>query len=82
MKSFIICRYSSPNIIKMIKSRKIRWAGNVMCMGEKRNAYKILAEKSEGKISLGRPRKDEIKTDERMWTGFIWLGIGSSGGLL
>jgi hypothetical protein len=38
--------YSSPNIIKVIKSRRIKWAGHVACMGEMRNAYKILVERS------------------------------------
>jgi hypothetical protein len=41
--------YSSPNIIRMIKSRKMRWAGHVACMGKKRNAYRIVVGKPEGK---------------------------------
>jgi hypothetical protein len=41
--------YSSPNIIRMIKSRRMRWAGNVARKGEKRNAYKVLVGKPEGK---------------------------------
>jgi hypothetical protein len=45
--------YSSPNIIKMIKSRRMRWAGYVARMGEKRNAYRILVGKPEGKGPLG-----------------------------
>jgi hypothetical protein len=54
---------------------------------EKRNAYRILLGKSEGKRALGRPRRrwvDNIKTDLREigWTGSIWLRIGTSGGLL
>jgi hypothetical protein len=49
--------YSSPNIIKMMKSRRMRWAGNVARMGETRNAYRILAGKPEGKRPLGRPRR-------------------------
>jgi hypothetical protein len=44
--------YSSPNIIRMIKSRRMRWAGHVARMGEMRNAYRILV----GKRPLGRPR--------------------------
>jgi hypothetical protein len=47
---------SSPNIIRMITSRKVRWAGHVARMGLKRNAYRILMGKSEGKRPLGRPR--------------------------
>jgi hypothetical protein len=57
--------YSSPNIIRMIKSRWMRLAGHVARMGEKRNAYRILVGKPEGKRSLGRPRcrwVDNIKT--------------------
>jgi hypothetical protein len=46
--------YSSPNIIKMIKSRRMRWAGHLARMGEKRNVYRILMGKSEGKRLLGR----------------------------
>jgi hypothetical protein len=61
-------------------------------MGEKRNAYKILVRKPEGKRPLGRPRcrwVENIKIDLReigwdgmVWTGSIWLRIGTSGGLL
>jgi hypothetical protein len=49
--------YSSPNIIRMMESRRTRWAGNVERMGENRNAYRILVGKPEGKRSLGRPRR-------------------------
>jgi hypothetical protein len=49
--------YSSPTIIRMIKSRRMRWAGHVERMGEKRNAYRILVENPEGKRPLGRPRR-------------------------
>jgi hypothetical protein len=60
--------YSSPSIIRMIKSRRMRWAGHVALMGEKMNAYRILMENPEGKIPLGRPRRrsvDNIKMDLR-----------------
>jgi hypothetical protein len=50
--------YSSPSIIRMIKSRKIRWAGHTARMGEKRNAYTILVGKPEGKRPLGRTRRE------------------------
>jgi hypothetical protein len=59
-------------------------------MGEKRNAYRILVGNQERKRPLGRPRlrwEDDIKLDlrekwdEAVWTGFIWLGIGTCGGL-
>jgi hypothetical protein len=59
--------YSSPNIIRMINSRRMRWAGHVARMG-KRNAYRILVGKLEGKRPLGRPRRrwvDNIKMDLR-----------------
>jgi hypothetical protein len=49
--------YSSPSIIKMIKSRRMRWTGHVARMGEKRNAYRILVGKPEGERPLGRPRR-------------------------
>jgi hypothetical protein len=48
--------YSSPNIIKIITSRRMRLAGDVARMGENRNAYRTLVETSEGKWQLGRPR--------------------------
>jgi hypothetical protein len=48
--------YSSQGIIRMIKSGRIRWSGHVARMGPKRNAYKILVGKPEGKRPLGRPR--------------------------
>jgi hypothetical protein len=60
--------YSSPNIITMIKSRRIRWAGQVARMGKKINAYRILVGEPEGKRPLGRPRRrwvDNIKIDLR-----------------
>jgi hypothetical protein len=49
--------YGSSNIIRMIKWRRMRWAGYVARMGEKRNAYRILVGKREGKRPLGRPRR-------------------------
>jgi hypothetical protein len=58
--------YFSPNIIRMIKSRRMRWSGHVARMGEKRNAYMILMGKPEGRRPLGRPRRrlvDYIKMD-------------------
>ncbi|KAJ4435442.1 hypothetical protein ANN_18057 [Periplaneta americana] len=60
--------YSSPDIIRNIKSRRLRWAGHVARMGESRNAYRVLVRRSEGKIPLGRPRRrweDNIKMDLR-----------------
>jgi hypothetical protein len=49
--------YSSPNIIRMIKSRRMIWARHVARMRKKRNAYRILMGKPEGKGPLGRPRR-------------------------
>jgi hypothetical protein len=48
--------YSSPNIIRQIKARRMRWVGHVACMGEERKAYRVLAGKPEGKRPLGKPR--------------------------
>jgi hypothetical protein len=81
--------YSSPSVIIIIKSRRMRWAGHVAQMGEKRNAYRLLVEKPEGKRALGRPRRrwvDHIRILERwdgvMGTGLVWLRIGTVGELL
>ncbi|KAJ4435786.1 hypothetical protein ANN_18405 [Periplaneta americana] len=60
--------YSSPDIIRNIKSRRLRWAGHVARMGESRNAYRVLVGRLEGKRPLGRPRRrweDNIKVDLR-----------------
>jgi hypothetical protein len=72
--------YSSPNIIRMIKSRRMRWAGNVARMGETRNAYRILVGKPKGKRPLGRPRRrleGEIGIDLRAirWDGMDWVDL-------
>ncbi|KAJ4438946.1 hypothetical protein ANN_14900 [Periplaneta americana] len=60
--------YSSPDIIRNIKSRRLRWAGHVARMGASRNAYRVLVGRPEGKRLLGRPRRrweDNIKMDLR-----------------
>jgi hypothetical protein len=60
--------YSSPNIIRMIKSRRLRWAGHVARMGQRRDACWVLEGKPEGKKTLGRPRhrwEDNIIMDLR-----------------
>ena len=49
--------YSSPNIIRVIKSRRMRWAGHVARIRDRRGAYVVLVERSEGKRSLERPRR-------------------------
>ena len=49
--------YSSPNIVRVIKSRRMRWAGHVARMGEERGVYRVLVGKPKGKRPLGRPRR-------------------------
>jgi hypothetical protein len=49
--------YSSPNIIRIIKAMRLRWAGHVAQIREKSNAYRLLVGKPEGRIALGRPRR-------------------------
>jgi hypothetical protein len=71
---------SSPSVIRMIKSRRSRWAGHIARMGEKRNAYRIFMGKPEGKRSLGRSRHrwdDNIKKDLREvgCGGMDWIGL-------
>jgi hypothetical protein len=58
--------YSSPNIVQVIKSRTLRWAGHVAHIGERRGAYRAIVGKPEGRRPLGRPRhrwEDNIKMD-------------------
>jgi hypothetical protein len=58
--------YSSPSIIRIMKSMRMRWVGHVARMGEKRNVYRLFVGKPEGKRPLGRPRRrsiDNIKID-------------------
>ena len=58
--------YRSPNIVRVIKSRRLRWAGHVARMEEGRSAFKVLAGKPTGKRPLGRPRRrweDNIRMD-------------------
>ena len=58
--------YCSPNIVRVIKSKRIRWAGHVARMGEERGVYRVLVGKPEGRRPLGRPRPrwaDNIRTD-------------------
>jgi hypothetical protein len=72
--------YSSPSIIRMIKSRRMSWTGHVARRREKMNAYRILVGKSEGKSPLGTPRRkwmDNIKMDliEIEWGGMDWIDL-------
>jgi hypothetical protein len=76
----------------MIKSRRMRFAGHVARMGEKRNVYHLLIGKPERKRPLGRPRRrwiDNIKMDILEiglsvvdWIGLVWVTIGTGGELL
>ena len=72
--------YSSPNIVQVIKSRKMRWAGHVACMGEERGVYSVLVGKLEGRRPLGRPRHrwvDNIRMDlQEVGCGYVdWIGL-------
>ena len=58
--------YSSPNIVRVIKLRRMRWVGHIARMGEERGVYRVLVGKPEGKRPLGRPRRrweENIKMD-------------------
>jgi len=84
--------YCSSNIIPVIKSKRMKWAGHVACMGERRGVYRVLVVKPEGNRPLGRLRRrreGNIKMDLQkvgwgrgVWTGLIWLRIGTGSGLL
>jgi hypothetical protein len=67
--------YSSPNIIRKIKSRRMRRVGHVSCMGEEKKVYRILVEKPEGKRPLGRPRC-RWKVGIRMDLTVLEIGCG------
>jgi len=72
--------YSSPNIVWVIKSRRMRWAGHVARMGEERGAYRFLVGKPEGKRPLGRPRRrwvDNIRMDlQEVGCGYMdWIDL-------
>ena len=79
-----------PNIFRVIKSRRMRWAGHVARMEERRGVYRVLVGKPEAKRPLGRPRRrweDNIKWIFRKWegvvgTGWSWLRTGTGGGHL
>jgi hypothetical protein len=72
--------YSSPNIIRQIKSRIVRWAGHAARMGEERNMYRVLMGKPEGKRPLGKPRRkweDGIRMALREigWGSVDWIQL-------
>jgi hypothetical protein len=84
--------YSSPDIIRQIKSRRMRWARHVACMGEGRNMYRVLVGKPEGKKPLGRPGVDgrmgsnctlgRLAGGGGVQSGLTWHRVGTDGGLL
>ena len=82
--------YSSPNIVRVIRSRRMRWAGHVARIGERRDVYRVLVGKPEGKRPFGRHRhrwENNNKMDLQevgwgVWTGSSWLRIGAGGGHL
>ena len=79
--------YSLPNIVRVVKKRRMRWVGHVARMGEGRGVHKVLVGKLEGKRPVGRPRwADNIKMDLQevggVETGWSWFRIGTGGGHL
>jgi hypothetical protein len=76
--------YSSPNIVRVTKSRRMRWVGHMTRMGEGRDAYRVLVGKPEGKRPLGRPRRrweDNIRLDlgEKGIDGTNWIQLAQDG---
>ena len=71
--------YSLPNIVRVVKSRRMRWAGHVASMSEGRGVYRVLVGKPEGKRPLGRPRlrwEDNIMIDLReVGGGGDWMEL-------
>ena len=72
--------YSLPNIVRVIKSRRMRWAGHVALMGEETGVYRVLVGKPEGRRPLGRPKRrwaDNIRTDlqEVGCVYMDWIGL-------
>ena len=72
--------YCSPNILRVITSRRMRWAGHVAHMGEERGVYGVLVEEPEGKRPLGTPRRrwvDNIRMDlQEVGCGYMdWIGL-------
>jgi hypothetical protein len=71
--------HSSPSIIRMSKSRSMRWEGHVARVRMKRNAYRILVGKPDGKRPLGKPTHrwaDSVKMDLREWDAMDWIDLG------
>ena len=73
--------YCSPNIVRVIRSRRMRWVGYVACMGEKRGVYRVLVGKREGKNHLGDPGVDGriiLRWIFRKWDVGVWKLYGVS----
>ena len=72
--------YCSPNIVRVIKWRRMRWAGHVAFMVGVRGVYRVLVGKPEGKRPLGRPKRrwvDNIRMDlQEVGCGLDWAGLG------
>jgi hypothetical protein len=66
--------YSSPNIIRVIKSRRMRWARHEACMGDSRDAYRVLVGRPDGKRPLGRPRRRWAANIKMDLQGVGWGG--------
>ena len=71
--------YSSPNIVRVIKSRRMKWAGHVARIGKENGEYRVLVEKPERKRPLGRPRRRwvDIRMDhQEVGCGYVdWIGL-------
>ena len=91
-KHYILCNeelsdlYPLPNIVWVVKLRRMRWAGHVVPMGEGRGVHRVLVGRPYGKRPFGRPRRrweDNIKMDLQelgvVGTGCSWLRIGTGG---
>ena len=86
LRIYFICHivlgdlYCSPNIVRVIKSRRMRWAGQVARMGEERGVYRVLVRKPEGRRPLGKPMRrwvDNIRMDlQEVGCGYTdWIGL-------
>ena len=81
--------HSSPNVIRVIKWRRMRWAGNVARMGDRRCAYRASIGKFEGNNQLGKPMRNGMmkwkwifkKKDVRKWTRLTWITIRTGDGV-
>jgi hypothetical protein len=88
--SLLVYVYSSPNIVRVIKCVRMRWAWHVARMGKEREVYRVLVGKPEGRKLLGRPRRRWVGNIGRIsrrsavgiWTGLGWPRIETCGGRL